>query len=173
MALVLGAEMPEFELPSDAGGLVSLSGLKGRHAVLFFYPKDDTSSCTQESADFSALLAEFGSLGVFVAGVSPDSVKKHGRFRAKHGLTVTLLSDEAKALIPACGLWVEKSMYGHKYMGVERTTLLIDPAGKIAGVWEKVKVPGHAGEVLGAVRQLTARLGAKAGGGRPKLAKTK
>lgn len=159
MALVLGRKVPGFTLPSDGGGEVSLSSLEGRAAVLFFYPKDDTSSCTLEAIDFSAKMPEFDKIGVFVAGISPDGAKKHGKFRVKHGLSVKLLSDETKQFISACGLWVEKSMYGQKYMGVERTTVLVDRSGTAARIWAKVKVPGHADEVLAAARELAAQLG--------------
>jgi peroxiredoxin Q/BCP len=124
--------------------------------VLFFYPKDDTTGCTLEAKDFSDRAPEFAKIGAAVVGISPDSVKSHGRFKAKHGITVTLLSDETKEMLQTYGLWVEKSMYGRKYMGVERTTLLLDAFGKVAQVWEKVKVPGHAQEVLEAARRLKA-----------------
>jgi thioredoxin-dependent peroxiredoxin len=154
MAVVLGKEAPGFTLPSDSGGAVSLGSLRGKMAVLFFYPKDDTTGCTLEAKDFSERNAEFTKIGAWVVGISPDSVKSHGKFRAKHGLAVTLLADESKEMIASYGLWVEKSMYGRKYMGVERTTVLLDASGKVARVWEKVKVPGHAEEVLEAARQL-------------------
>jgi thioredoxin-dependent peroxiredoxin len=158
MAVALSGQVPGFSLPSDSGSEVSSSGLKGKAAVIFFYPKDDTTGCTLEAKDFSDRLAEFEKIGVSVAGISPDSIKSHRKFRAKHELSVTLLSDESKEMIAACGLWVEKSMYGRKYMGVERTTLLLDPTGKVSRIWEKVSVPGHAQEVLEAARELTAQL---------------
>jgi thioredoxin-dependent peroxiredoxin len=154
MAAVLGKEVPSFTLPSEDGGAVSLVGLRGKMAVLFFYPKDDTTGCTLEAQDFSDRAAEFAKIGASVVGISPDSIKSHSKFRAKHGLAVTLLSDESKEMIASYGLWVEKSMYGRKYMGVERTTVLLDASGKVARIWEKVKVPGHAEEVLEAARQL-------------------
>lgn len=158
MAVVLGKEAPGFTLASDSGDAVSLDGLRGKISVLFFYPKDDTTGCTLEAKDFSERVGEFSKAGAAVVGISPDSVKSHGKFRAKHDLGVTLLSDESKEMIASYGLWVEKSMYGRKYMGVERTTLLLDPSGKVAQIWEKVKVSGHAEEVLEAVRQMKARL---------------
>jgi thioredoxin-dependent peroxiredoxin len=154
MAVVLGKEAPDFTLPSDSGGAVSLGSLKGEITVLFFYPKDDTTGCTLEATDFSERAAEFKKAGAKVVGISPDSIKSHGKFRAKHGLSVTLLADESKEMIASYGLWVEKSMYGRKYMGVERTTVLLDASGKVARIWEKVKVLGHAEEVLEAARQL-------------------
>ena len=150
----IGQEAPDFELPADDGTQVSLSALRGRPAVLFFYPKDDTSGCTAEAVDFTALKPQFDALGVALVGLSPDSVKKHRKFKDKHGLTVTLVSDEEKQALQAYGVWVEKSMYGRKYMGVERTTVLFGADGKVARVWNKVKVPGHAAEVLEAARAL-------------------
>ncbi|MEO3387388.1 peroxiredoxin [Mesorhizobium sp. CAU 1741] len=149
-----GDEAPDFDLPGDGGSRISLSAHRGSIVVLFFYPKDDTSGCTAEAVDFTRLKGEFESIGAVLIGMSPDSVKKHDKFKDKHGLTVTLASDEEKSTLEAYGVWVEKSMYGRKYMGVERTTLLIDKTGKIARVWEKVKVPGHAEEVLEAARAL-------------------
>lgn len=149
-----GQDAPQFELPRDGGGTLTLSALRGKAVVLYFYPKDDTSGCTAEAIDFSALKAEFEKAGAVVIGMSPDSTKKHDKFKAKHGLTVDLVADEERKAIEAYGVWAEKSMYGRKYMGVERTTFLIDRNGKIARVWPKVKVPGHAAEVLEAVRAL-------------------
>ena len=154
-ALDKGDSCPEFSLPDDRGELVCSSDVKGKPFVLYFYPKDDTSGCTLEAVDFTRLIGEFDKAGVAVFGVSPDPVKKHGKFRDKHDLVVRLLSDEEKALISAFGVWVEKSMYGRTYMGVERTTALIGPDGKIARLWSKVKVPGHAEEVLTAARKMT------------------
>ena len=158
MAVKMGGEAPDFTLAKDGGGTLSLEELRGGITVLFFYPKDDTTGCTQEAKDFSDRASEFAKIGAVVVGISPDSIKSHDKFSAKHGLTVTLLSDETKEVLQTYGLWVEKSMYGRKYMGVERTTLLLDPSGKTAQVWEKVKVPGHAEEVLEAARRLKARL---------------
>jgi thioredoxin-dependent peroxiredoxin len=149
-----GKAAPSFKLATDDGETVSLATLKGRPAVLYFYPKDDTSGCTTEAKDFSALAGEFQAAGVRVVGVSPDSIASHQKFRKKHGLDLTLAADEDKAAAEAFGVWVEKSMYGKKYMGVERSTFLIDKSGKIARSWRKVKVPGHAAEVLAAAKAL-------------------
>ncbi len=145
-----GDKAPDFDLPGTGGGRIELSGLKGKTVVLYFYPKDNTSGCTREAVDFSALMPQFEAAGVAVIGVSPDSPKSHEKFVAKHDLAVALASDEEKSALEAYGVWVEKSMYGRKYMGVERTTFLIGPDGDIRRVWRKVKVPGHAEEVLAA-----------------------
>ncbi len=150
----IGQDAPEFELPSDGGGTIALSSLKGKAVVLYFYPKDDTSGCTTEAIDFSALRAEFDQAGAMIVGISPDSAKSHDKFKAKHALSVALASDEGKTTLEAYGVWVEKSMYGKTYMGVERTTVLIGPDGKVRKVWPKVKVPGHAKDVLEAVKRL-------------------
>jgi peroxiredoxin Q/BCP len=149
-----GAVAPEFILPRNGGGTVSLAQFRGKSVVLFFYPKDDTSGCTAESIAFTALAGDFAAAGAVVIGMSPDSVKKHDKFAKKYDLSVILAADEEKAVLNDYGVWVEKSMYGRKYMGVERTTVLIDANGIVRGVWEKVKVPGHAEEVLAAVRSL-------------------
>jgi thioredoxin-dependent peroxiredoxin len=154
--LDIGSTPPDFTLPRDGGGTITLSGLRGKPVILYFYPKDDTSGCTQEAIEFSGLRPRFEKLGATVIGMSPDPVKKHDKFKIKHDLKVDLVADEDKAIIEAYGLWVEKSMYGRKYMGVERTTYLIDSAGKIAKIWNKVKVPGHAAEVLEATKALGA-----------------
>jgi thioredoxin-dependent peroxiredoxin len=149
-----GDKAPDFELPTDSGEPVKLSRLKGKAAVLYFYPKDDTSGCTTEAKDFSKLAPQFRKVGVEVIGVSPDSTESHGKFRKKHDLAIKLAADTDKAVATAFGVWVEKSMYGRKYMGVERSTFLIDSQGRIAKSWRKVKVPGHADEVLAAARGL-------------------
>ena len=153
-ALTPGDMAPDFTLPGDASGPVTLAGLRGSQLVLYFYPKDDTSGCTQEAIEFNQLKGEFAKVGTRIIGVSPDPAGSHDKFRAKYGLDFTLLSDEGKAMLAAYGVWAEKSMYGRKYMGVERTTYLIDAAGKIAKIWNKVKVPGHAEAVLEAARAL-------------------
>jgi thioredoxin-dependent peroxiredoxin len=158
MAISLGGAVPDFTLPKDGGGTLSPKELRGNIAVLFFYPKDDTTGCTLEAKDFSDRTGEFENLGAAVVGISPDSIRSHGKFKAKHGLSVTLLSDESKQMIASFGLWVEKSMYGRKYMGVERTTLLLNPEGGVAQIWGKVKVPGHAEAVLEAARLLKGQL---------------
>jgi len=149
-----GKTAPNFTLPDDNGAVVTLSDLRGKPVVVYFYPKDDTSGCTREALDFSCLLPQFDALGVKVIGISPDSVARHKKFRSKHALGVDLLADEDKSVLNAYGVWVEKSMYGKKYMGVERTTVLIDADGKIAEIWPGVKVPGHAEAVLKTVRNL-------------------
>jgi peroxiredoxin Q/BCP len=149
-----GDKAPDFTLPRDGGETVKLSQFKGKPLVLFFYPKDDTSGCTKEAVEFSAKLEAFHRAGAEVVGISPDSVKSHDKFRDKHGLTVTLLSDEDKQVLEAYGVWAEKSMYGKKYMGVERSTFIVGKKGKIARSWRKVKVPGHVDEVLAAVQEL-------------------
>lgn len=154
MTLNAGMQAPDFDLPSHDGGSLSLSALAGRKVVLYFYPKDDTSGCTLEAKDFSCLTGEFNDADTVVIGMSPDSAKSHGKFRAKYDLSVELVADESKEVLQAYGVWVEKSMYGRKYMGVERTTYLIDRQGKIAQVWPKVKVADHASEVLAAAREL-------------------
>jgi thioredoxin-dependent peroxiredoxin len=148
----VGQKAPQFSLPRDGGGTVSLADYAGKSVVLYFYPKDDTSGCTVEAVDFTARAAEFEKAGAVVIGMSPDPVKKHDKFIDKHGLSVILASDEEKEVLETYGVWVEKSMYGRKYMGVERTTVLIDGDGVVQKIWEKVKVPGHAEDVLGAVR---------------------
>ncbi len=150
----IGQDAPDFELPSDGGGTVALSSLKGKAVVLYFYPKDDTSGCTTEAIDFSALKPDFDKAGAIIIGLSPDSAKSHDKFKAKHGLSVALASDEDKTTLEAYGVWVEKSMYGKTYMGVERTTVLVGPDGRVRKVWPKVKVPGHAKDVLEAVKSL-------------------
>jgi peroxiredoxin Q/BCP len=155
MAITQGSKAPPFTLPATDGRTVSLEGLKGRKVVLYFYPKDDTSGCTLEAQNFQALKRDFAAADTEIVGVSPDGLKSHDKFRAKYGLDFTLASDEEKTMLEAYGVWAEKSMYGRKYMGVERTTVLIDRDGTIARVWNKVKVPGHAEEVLEAARALT------------------
>ena len=150
----VGSPAPEFVLPDQDGRAVSLADFAGRPLVLYFYPKDDTTGCTAEALEFSALAERFTTAGAAVLGVSPDSVKSHGKFRDKHALALSLASDEEKTMLGAYGVWVEKSMYGRKYMGVERTTMLVDRAGTIARIWPKVKVKGHAAEVLAAVEAL-------------------
>ncbi len=149
-----GETAPDFTLPGAGGESIALSSLRGRKVVLYFYPKDDTSGCTAEAQGFNALGDAFSAANAIVIGMSPDSVKSHDKFRAKHNLTFPLASDEAKDVLQTYGVWTEKSMYGRKYMGVERTTILIDTQGKIARVWPKVKVPGHVEEVLEATRSL-------------------
>jgi thioredoxin-dependent peroxiredoxin len=149
-----GQTAPDFTLPRDGGATVTLSALRPGKVVLYFYPKDDTPGCTLEAQDFNARLADFTAAGTTVIGVSKDSVKSHDKFCKKHGLSIVLASDEGGQTCEDYGVWVEKSMYGKTYMGVERTTVLIDGSGKIARVWPKVSVKGHADEVLAAAKAL-------------------
>lgn len=149
-----GQLAPDFSLPRDGGGTVSLSDFAGKTVVLYFYPKDDTSGCTNEAIAFTQAADAFAEAGAVVLGVSKDGVKKHDKFRDKHGLKIALLSDEEGDVCERYGVWAQKSMYGKTFMGIERTTFLIDGTGTVARVWSKVKVPGHAEEVLAAVRAL-------------------
>jgi peroxiredoxin Q/BCP len=151
--LVAGSQAPDFDLPTDTGR-VSLAALKGTAVVLFFYPKDDTPGCTTESIGFSQASADFEKAGAIVVGVSKDTASKHGKFRAKHGLTVELGSDADSDVIERYGAWQQKKLYGREYMGIDRSTFLIDGEGVIRRVWRHVKVPGHVDEVLAAVRSL-------------------
>ena len=153
-ALQEGNAAPDFTLPTDGGGSVSLSSLKGSPVVVYFYPKDDTSGCTKEAIAFSESKAAFDAAGATIIGISPDSAAKHDKFKAKYDLTIQLGADEDKAVAEAYGVWVEKSMHGKRYMGVDRSTFLVAPDGTLARVWRKVKVPGHAEEVLEAARGL-------------------
>jgi peroxiredoxin Q/BCP len=150
----VGAAAPAFSVLTHEGKTLTLADLKGAPAVIYFYPKDDTSGCTVEAKDFTALGAAFVKAGAKVLGVSRDSVASHCSFIAKHDLGVTLLSDADGKMCEAFGVWVEKSMYGKKYMGIERATFLIDAAGDIARIWPKVSVKDHAAEVLKAVEGL-------------------
>lgn len=152
--LVEGDKAPDFDLPANGETNFSLSANRGKIVVLYFYPKDDTSGCTKEAIEFTALSHKFSNHNAIIVGMSPDSAKKHDKFVAKHDLDVTLVSDEGKDTLQAYGVWVEKSMYGRKYMGVERSTFIIGRDGNVARVWRKVKVPGHAEEVLSAVQEL-------------------
>jgi thioredoxin-dependent peroxiredoxin len=156
MALKVGDKAPAFSLKTDGGGKVSLSGLRGRNVVLYFYPKDDTSGCTAEACGFRDNLPKFGKMDAIVIGVSRDSAESHDKFKTKHKLNFTLGADETGKVTEDYGVWVEKSMYGRKYMGIERATFLIDGKGKIAAIWRKVKVPGHVEEILKAVKALDA-----------------
>lgn len=150
----LGALAPDFTLSADGGGTVSLAGLRGRKVVIYFYPKADTPGCTKQAIDFNRLKPAFDSSGTVVLGVSADPVKAQEKFKAKFDLTFPLASDPSHQTLEAYGVWGEKSMYGRKYMGIERTTFLIGLDGRIARVWPKVKVPGHADEVLAAAKAL-------------------
>jgi peroxiredoxin Q/BCP len=150
--LKAGDNAPGFALPSDDGGTIALEDLRGRKVVLYFYPKDDTSGCTKEACGFRDSWAEVQRLGAIVLGVSPDGVGSHERFKRKYALPFPLLADERHAVADAYGVWTEKSMYGRKYMGIARSTFVIDEQGRIAKVFEKVKPEGHAAEVLAALR---------------------
>jgi len=152
--LTQGQTAPDFSLPRDGGTMVTLSSLRPGKVVLYFYPKDDTPGCTLEAQDFTARLADFTAAGATVIGVSKDSVQAHDKFCKKHGLGIVLVSDENGQTCEDYGVWLEKSMYGKIYMGIERTTVLIDGAGQVARVWSKVSVKGHADEVLAAVQAL-------------------
>ncbi len=149
-----GMKAPDFTLPDANGKSVRLSSLKGAPVVVYFYPKDDTSGCTAEAKDFTCLAPDFKRAGAQVLGISPDSPESHRKFQDKYDLGVRLLADQSRAAAEAYGVWVEKSMYGKKYMGIERSTFLVDHAGRVARSWRKVKVPGHAEEVLEAIRSL-------------------
>lgn len=149
-----GDRPPNFSLPRDGGGAISLGDFKGRKLVLYFYPKADTPGCTKEAIDFSALKRAFAKAETDVVGVSADPIKAQDKFRDKHDLKIALASDESQKMLTAYGVWGEKSMYGRKFMGVRRTTILIGRDGRVARVWENVKVPGHAEEVLEAATAL-------------------
>ena len=151
---IAGAKAPAFSLPSDGGGTVSLKEFKGRNLVLYFYPKADTPGCTKEAIAFSRLRAEFAKADTAILGVSADPVPSQDKFKSKHKLTIALGSDETKKTLAAYGAWGEKSMYGRKFMGVIRKTFLIDASGRIVRIWPKVRVRGHAEEVLAAAREL-------------------
>lgn len=152
--ITIGGKAPAFTLPTDGNGKVSLSEMKGKKVVLYFYPKDDTSGCTQESCDFRDNLARFSRSGVTIIGISRDKVSSHDKFKSKFKLNFPLASDEDGKVCEKYGVWVQKSMYGKKYMGIERSTFLIDESGKITHIWRKVKVAGHADEVLKTIKEM-------------------
>jgi peroxiredoxin Q/BCP len=154
MSVREGDAAPAFSLPASGGRQVSLDGLRGRPFVLYFYPKANTSGCTKEACAFQEALPQLGKIGLEVIGVSPDKMKPIESFAAKYGLSFPLAADESHAVAEAYGTWVEKSMYGRKYMGIERSTFLVDKAGKVAKAWRKVSVTGHAEEVLQAAQSL-------------------
>ncbi|MBS3647281.1 peroxiredoxin [Pseudaminobacter sp. 19-2017] len=158
MAELLEGDMaPPLSLPLSGGGQWDLQDLRGRTVVLYFYPKDDTEACTAEANAFTAKKGDFEAAGATIVGVSPDSPARHARFAGKHAITIDLASDENHEAAERYGVWVQKNMYGRSYMGVERSTFLIDPQGRIARIWRKVRVKGHVEEVLEAARQLDAR----------------
>jgi thioredoxin-dependent peroxiredoxin len=152
--LAAGDKAPEFRLARDGGGTISLKDFKGKKLVLYFYPKADTPGCTVEARNFSRLNSDFAKAGAAVVGVSADPVKKQDAFKAKHALATPLASDENHEMLEAYGAWAEKSMYGRKYMGIHRTTVLIGADGRIARIWPKVKIEGHAEEVLAVVKAI-------------------
>lgn len=152
--LSVGDRAPDFRMPTDDDGMIAMADLKGRTIVLYFYPKDDTPGCTKEAIAFSAHKAEFERRDTVVIGVSRDSAQSHGKFRKKHDLTIALAADPEGETCAAYGVWGEKSLYGRKYMGIDRSTFLIDGEGIIRRIWRKVKVPGHAEEVLAALDTL-------------------
>ena len=154
MSVELGDKAPDLTLPTDGAGNVTLSKLNGKKVVLYFYPKDDTSGCTAEACGFRDSFPDYGGTGAVVIGISKDSVASHDKFKKKHGLPFILASDTGGDVCEKYGVWVEKSMYGRKYMGIERATFLIDGAGTLRGAWRKVRVPGHVAEVLKAARAL-------------------
>jgi len=154
MSLNLGDPAPDFTLPTDGGGEVTLSKLRGKKAVVYFYPKDDTSGCTTEACGFRDALPDFSGIDAVIIGISRDSVAAHDKFKAKYELPFLLASDAGGTVTEAYGVWVEKSMYGKKYMGIERSTFLIDGEGVIRGLWRKVKIGGHVEAVLKAAREL-------------------
>ncbi len=154
MTVTIGKSAPDFTLPTDGGGKVSLKGLRGQNVVLYFYPKDDTTGCTAEACGFRDALPKFAKVDATVIGISRDSVASHDKFKTKYKLPFALASDEKGQVTEKYGVWVEKSLYGRKYMGIERATFLIDAKGVVRQAWRKVKVPGHVEEVLKAVKAL-------------------
>lgn len=150
--LQVGDMAPDFELPTDGGGTVKLSDLRGGNVVLYFYPKDDTPGCTVEALEFTALAPEFAASSTTVIGISPDTVKAHDKFKQKHDLTIRLASDAEKTVVNAYGVWAKKSRYGREYMGVERSTFLVGPDGRFVEIWPKVTAKGHAEAVLERVK---------------------
>ena len=154
MTLAIGDQAPDFTLPTDGNGTVTLSALRGKPVILYFYPKDDTPGCTTEACGFRDALPNFTGAGAVVIGISKDSVAAHDKFKAKHALPFTLAADPEGKVVEAYDAWVEKSLYGRKYMGIDRCTFLIDGAGAIRGIWHKVKVGGHVEAVLKAAQAL-------------------
>jgi len=157
MPLAEGDPAPDFTMPTDGGGTVSLAGLRGARLVLYFYPKDDTPGCTKEACAFADAMPDLSALGVRIVGVSKDPVGRHDRFKAKYELPFTLASDADGSVCEAFGVWVQKKLYGREYMGIERATFLIGAGGTVERIWRKVKVPGHAEAVLEAVRETSGR----------------
>jgi peroxiredoxin Q/BCP len=154
-----GDKAPDFELPTDGGGRFRLSEQRGKPVVVYFYPKDDTSGCTTEAVGFTQRKSDFDAMDTLIVGISPDDARRHDNFKEKHGLSILLAADEEKIVAGAYGVWVEKSMYGRKYMGVDRSTFLVDRNGVVAKAWRNVKVPGHVEDVLEAARLVAATNG--------------
>ena len=152
-----GDQAPQFSLPADDGSVVTRDSLRGKNVVLYFYPKDDTSGCTKEACDFRDAFPRFGKIDAEVIGVSPDNIESHRKFKKKYQLPFRLLADESHKLADVFGVWKEKTMYGRKYMGIERTTAIIDRQGRVARIFPKVRVPGHVQEVEAALRDLDSR----------------
>jgi peroxiredoxin Q/BCP len=154
MTVKVGDKAPDFTLPTDGNGKVSLKALRGKKVVLYFYPKDDTPGCTTEACGFRDAMPDFRKADATIIGISKDSVARHDKFKGKYSLPFTLAADEDGEVVEAYGSWVEKSLYGRKYMGIDRSTFLIDEKGVIRGIWRKVKVSGHVDEVLKAAKAL-------------------
>ena len=154
MNLKIGDKAPDFTLPTDGNGTIALKALRGKKVVIYFYPKDDTTGCTKEACGFRDAMPDFSKIAATIIGISRDSVRAHDKFKQKYALPFILASDESGEVCEKYGVWVEKSMYGRKYMGIERTTVLIDEKGVIRGLWPKVKIDGHVGEVLAAAKSL-------------------
>ncbi len=154
MSLTIGDKAPDFTLPTDGNGSIALKAQRGKKVVVYFYPKDDTTGCTKEACGFRDAMPDFSKIAATIIGISRDSVRSHDKFKQKYALPFILASDESGEVCEKYGVWVEKSMYGRKYMGIERTTVLIDEKGVIRGVWPKVKIDGHIGEVLAAAKSL-------------------
>jgi peroxiredoxin Q/BCP len=154
MNLTIGDKAPDFTLPTDGNGSVALKAQRGKKVVVYFYPKDDTTGCTKEACGFRDAMPDFSKIAGTIIGISRDSVRAHDKFKQKYALPFILASDESGEVCEKYGVWVKKSMYGRKYMGIERTTVLIDEKGVIRGLWPKVKIDGHIGEVLAAAKSL-------------------
>jgi thioredoxin-dependent peroxiredoxin len=154
MSLTIGDKAPDFTLPTDGNGTVALKAQRGKTVIVYFYPKDDTSGCTKEACGFRDAMPDFSRIDATIVGISKDSVRAHDKFKQKYALPFTLASDESGEICEKYGVWVQKSMYGRKYMGIERTTVLIDGKGVVRGLWPKVKIDGHVDEVLAAAKAL-------------------
>ncbi len=153
-ALKIGDPAPDFTLPVDSGGDITLSQLRGKNVVVYFYPKDLTSGCTREAVAFSEFAEKFKAANTIIIGISADSISRHKKFREKHDLTIILASDEDRKVIDTYGVWIEKNMYGRKYMGIERASFIVDDKGKLGHIWRKVRLAGHVEKVLEAAQAL-------------------